>query len=204
MVGIPYTVDGLMRELDKDQIFYDESGGGVTFSGGEPVMPPKNSEFLRSCLESCRDRGYHRSVDTSGYVHGETLLEIATLTDLFLYDIKHMDDALHRRYVGVPNGLILENLRSLSRAGANVWVRVPLIPGINDDEKNIDETAKFVASLDSPYPVHLLPYHKVAGDKYRRLGQPYTLEDIDPPETEHTEEIAQRLRSFGLEVKIGG
>jgi pyruvate formate lyase activating enzyme len=204
MVGLPYTVDDLMHELDKDRIFYDESGGGITFSGGEPIMPPKNSEFLRACLESCRNRGYHCSVDTSGYVHGDTLLEIAKLTDLFLYDIKHMDDALHRRYMGVPNGRILENLRSLSRVGAQVWVRVPLIPGINDDRGNMDETAQFVASLDSAYPVYILPYHKVGADKYRRLGQSYTLEDIEPPDVERTEEIAERMRSFGLEVKIGG
>jgi pyruvate formate lyase activating enzyme len=204
MIGNPYTVASLMIELDKDQIFYDESGGGVTFSGGEPAMPPENSQFLMACLESCRDRGYHRAVDTSGYVPRDTLLAIAEMTDLILYDIKHMDDALHHRYVGVPNAPILENLKSLSRAGANVCVRIPLIPGINDDEENIDETARFVASLERTYPVHILPYHKVGGDKYRRLGQPYSLDDIDPPETEHTETLADRMRAFGLEVIIGG
>jgi pyruvate formate lyase activating enzyme len=204
MVGLPYTVDDLIHELGKDRIFYEESGGGVTFSGGEPIMPPKNSEFLRACLASCGDSGFHRSVDTSGYVHGETLLEIAELTDLFLYDLKHMDDALHRRFMGVPNNLIIENLRSLSRVGARVWVRVPLIPGINDDERNIDETARFVSSLDTDYPVYLLPYHTVGADKYRRLGQAYTLEDIEPPGEDHTENIAERMRSFGLEVNIGG
>ena len=204
MIGNPYTVENLMLELDKDQIFYDESGGGITFSGGEPVMPPTNSTFLMACLKSCRDRGYHRAVDTSGYVPRDTLLEIAEMTDLFLYDIKHMDGRLHRRYTGVPNVSILENLKSLSRAGAHVLVRIPLIPGINDDENNLDETARFVASLERPYPVQLLPYHKVGGDKYRRLGQPYSLDDIEPPEPEHTEKLADRMRAFGLEVKTGG
>jgi pyruvate formate lyase activating enzyme len=203
MIGKPYTVESLMTELHKDRIFYDESDGGVTFSGGEPVML-NNSRFLVACLESCRDGGYHRAVDTSGYVPRDTLLEIAELTDLFLYDIKHMDDTLHRRYVGVPNAPILENLKSLSQGEADVCVRVPLIPGINDDEENIDETARFVASLERDYPVHILPYHKVGGDKYRRLRQPYSLDDINPPETEHTEKIADRIRAFGLEVKIGG
>lgn len=204
MIGSLYSVESLMRELDKDQIFYDESGGGITFSGGEPAMPPDNSKFLMACLESCRDRGYHRAVDTSGYVPRQTLLEIAALTDLFLYDIKHMDDTLHRRYVGVPNAPILENLVSLSQAGANVCIRIPLIPGINDGDKNIVDTARFVASLEAPYPVHLLPYHKVGGDKYRRLGKPYPLDGIEPPQAEHIEKVADRMRAFGLEVRIGG
>jgi pyruvate formate lyase activating enzyme len=201
MIGATYNVDGILHELDKDRIFYEESGGGVTFSGGEPIL---SAEFLRACLEACQMRGYHRAVDTSGFVQEKLLLEIAELTDLFLFDIKHMDDEFHRRHVGVSNGLILENLRSLSHTGTEVWIRLPLIPGINDDEKNIDATIEFITSLDVPYPVHLLPYHHVGAEKYRRLGQTYALEAIDPPEPKHVERIATRMRSHRLDVKIGG
>jgi pyruvate formate lyase activating enzyme len=204
LIGSSYTVDSLLRELDKDELFYDESGGGVTFSGGEPIMPSRNSEFLLACLAACRERGFHRAVDTAGYVARDKLLEVAELTDLFLYDLKHMDDALHQHYVGVSNTIILENLKALAEAGCDVWIRVPLIPGINDDEANVEATATFVASLGRPYPIHLLPYHKVGGDKYRRIGMEYLLKNVEPPKEEHTAAIADRMRSFGPEVKIGG
>lgn len=204
IVGRSYTVADIMKEIDKDRIFYDESAGGVTFSGGEPLSPKPNADFLLACLEACRDRGYHRVVDTSGFAPRETILAVARLTDLFLYDLKLLDERRHRQYVGVSSHPILENLKALSRMGSNVWIRIPLIPGINDDEENLDQTGFFIASLDRPYPVHVLPYHKVGGDKYRRLGEDYALSHLEPPEREHTEAAAERLRSFGLKVKIGG
>jgi pyruvate formate lyase activating enzyme len=115
-----------------------------------------------------------------------------------------MDDDRHREYVGVSNRPILENLEALNKLGSNVWIRVPLIPGVNDDQKNIDATAAFVASLDKPYPVHLLPYHKVGGDKYRRLGTDYPMQELEPPSKGETRDAAERFLSFGLKVKIGG
>lgn len=204
MVGQTYSVYDLMTELDKDRVFYDESGGGVTFSGGEPLAPKRNADFLVSCLEACRDKGYHLTVDTSGFAPRDTILSVALLTDLFLFDLKHMDDERHREYVGVSNGPILENLEALNKLGSNVWIRVPLIPGVNDDQKNLDATAAFVASLDNPYPVHLLPYHKVGGDKYRRLGTDYPMQELEPPTKGETRDAAERFLSFGLKVKIGG
>lgn len=203
-VGDSYGVRDLVKELDKDRIFYDQSGGGVTFSGGEPLAPKRNAEFLLSCLEACRDRGYHRTVDTSGFAPRETLLSVATLTDLFLFDLKHMDDERHRQCVGVSNRPILENLQALSRHGSNVWIRMPLIPGVNDDRDNIDATASFVASLDQPCPVHLLPYHRVGGDKHRRIGMDYPLQELEPSPQEQIQDAADRFRSFGLKVTIGG
>jgi pyruvate formate lyase activating enzyme len=204
LIGKPYPVDELMRELDKDQVFYDESGGGITFSGGEPLAPKRNAEFLLACLEACRDRGHHTAVDTCGYVPRDTLLRAASLADLFLYDLKLMDDELHQRYTGVSNRLILENLMALSNAGGTVWIRVPLIPGINDDKKNLEATADFVSSLPRSHPMHLLPYHKVGGDKYRRLGETYSLNHIEPPEKQYSSTIAELLRAKGLEVRLGG
>ncbi len=203
-IGTAYTVDELMKELDKDQIFYDESEGGVTFSGGEPLGPKSKTSFLLACLAACRERGYHTAVDTCGHVPRENLLAAASLVDLFLYDLKLMDNELHRRYTGVGNRLILENLKALSTTGAKVWIRVPLIPGINDDTENIEATAAFLSSFQVPYPVCLLPYHKVGGDKYRRLGKTYPLSEIDPPAVDHTSGIADCFRAKGLEVKIGG
>jgi pyruvate formate lyase activating enzyme len=177
LVGRPYTVDSLMLNLDKDRIFYDESGGGVTFSGGEPVTPGRNAEFLLAALEACRAQGYHRAVDTAGYAPS---------------------------WVGVGNRLILENLTALAETDSEIWIRVPLIPGVNDDMRNLEATADFVASLAKPCPIHLLPYHRIGGDKYRRLGEDYPMGEALPPTREHTGEIAAELRSFGLEVKIGG
>jgi pyruvate formate lyase activating enzyme len=204
LVGRASTVDSLMFDLDKDRIFYDESGGGVTFSGGEPVTPGRNVEFLLAALAACRVRDYHTAVDTSGHAPRETLLAVAEVTDLFLYDLKLMDDELHRSWVGVGNRLILENLEALAATDTEIWVRVPLIPGVNDDERNLEATAAFVASLPKPCPIHLLPYHRIGGDKYRRLGESYPMDQVLPPSREHTGAIAAGFRSYGLEVKIGG
>jgi pyruvate formate lyase activating enzyme len=204
MVGRPFTVDSLMSDLDKDRIFYDESGGGVTFSGGEPVTPGRNVDFLLAALAACKSEGYHRAVDTSGHAPRETMLAVAGLTNLFLYDLKLMDDDSHRSWVGVGNRLILKNLEALAETDSEIWVRVPLIPGVNDDEKNLEATAAFVASLAKPCPIHLLPYHRIGGDKYRRLGESYPMDQVLPPTREHAGEFAAGLRSYGLEVKIGG
>ncbi len=204
MVGQTYTVDALMNEIDKDRVFFEESGGGVTFSGGEPLAPKRNADFVLACLEACKNRQYHRTVDTCGFAARDTVVAAALLTDLFLYDLKLMDDELHRKYVGVSNRPILDNLETLSQMGANVWIRIPLIPGVNDDERNLEATAAFVASLDQPYPIHVLPYHKVGSDKYRRLGTTYPMGDLEPPPKEHTSSAAELLRSFGLSVQIGG
>jgi pyruvate formate lyase activating enzyme len=204
LIGKTYTVDTLIEDLDRDRVFYDESGGGVTFSGGEPVTPGRNVEFLLASLEACRAKGLHRAVDTSGFAPRDSLLAVAELTDLFLYDLKLMDTDLHRRWVGVGNRLILENLEALAKTDSEIWIRVPLIPGVNDDLENLEATARFVASLAKPCPIHLLPYHRIGGDKYRRLAESYPMNDVLPPTREHTGEVAAGLRSFGLEVKIGG
>lgn len=200
-VGREVDVDALLLDLDKDRIFYDESGGGITFSGGEPLM---QLDFLLACLAACRERRYHTAVDTSGSAKPGTLERVAQGADLLLFDLKHMDDTLHKRYVGVSNGPILENLRRLSESGHELWIRLPLIPGVNDDEGNIEATAAFVASLSRPHPLQILPYHRVGSDKYRRLGRPYPMSGLQAPSKEQTSLIAEHMRSFGLEVRVGG
>jgi pyruvate formate lyase activating enzyme len=201
MLGDRLSVPQLMAKIDRDELFYDESGGGVTFSGGEPLM---QAEFLSSCLQSCKDRGYHTAVDTCGYAPTETLLAVAAHIDLFLYDLKVMDDVRHQQLLGVSNVLILANLRHLDERGCQIWIRVPLIPGFNDDDENLTRTADFVNSLTNPPPLHLLPYHRIGSGKYDRLGIPYSLRKIEPLSSQRVAQVAERLSALGLNVKVGG
>lgn len=200
-LGQPMSVAEVIKQLERDRLFFDESEGGVTFSGGEPLM---QHAFLLACLQACHKRDIHTAVDTSGAAATEAILAIAEYADLFLYDLKLMDDERHRALVGVSNQLIHENLRQLVVGGKRVWVRVPLIPGINDDDENLDRLADFVLSLSPHPPVFLLPYHRIGSDKYDRLGRTYTLPNIEPPSKAHVETIAKRLSDQQLDVKIGG
>jgi len=200
LTSVRLTPEAVAAEVGRDEIFYRHAGGGVTFSGGEPLAQP---EFLIACLERVGALGLHRVVDTSGAASEATLLQVAEQTELFLYDLKLMDEVRHRRYVGISNGPVLDNLRSLARTDAEVWVRVPIIPGINDDSANLDALAEFVGALDRKYPIYLLPYHRIGADKYRRLGERYRLEGLEPPRADRLQEIADRLRGEQLEVRVG-
>ena len=205
LMGQPWTVDALLEEVERDRVFYEESGGGVTFSGGEPLMPPRNAAFLLACLRAAGERGLHRAVDTSGHVPADTLAQAAPLIDLFLYDLKHMDDGIHRRLTGVGNERVLENLKRLDATGSEIWIRVPLIPGVNDDAANLEAMTAFVASLSRPHPIHLLPYHRVGGDKYGRLGVEYALGHLTPPAEARVAALAEHLRAGSrLEIRVGG
>jgi pyruvate formate lyase activating enzyme len=201
VVGRTATVDEVMAEIIKDTPFYDESGGGVTFSGGEPLMQPS---FLLGLLDACGRLDIHRAVDTSGYAHPELLHRVAEKTDLFLYDLKHMDSEIHQKYTGVGNELILANLKSLSAKHAAIYVRFPLIPGVNDDRMNVEKTGNFLQQLDHLNRVDILPYHDVMNSKYRRFGRLYRLGQLSPPGTAQLQEVAGMLSSFGLRVTIGG
>ncbi len=201
IVGRSVTVDEVMAEIKKDIVFYDESGGGVTFSGGEPLMQPA---FLLGLLEACGQLGIHRAVDTSGYAGREILLKVAEKTDLFLYDLKHMDPEIHKTYTGVGNEVILENLRRLAASGATICVRLPLIPGVNDDRSNVENTGAFLARLNHVDRVDILPYHEAMRGKYQRFGWVYRLGELPPPAPLHLQGIAALLASFGLRVIIGG
>ena len=167
--GHRMSVGEIMTEIGKERIFFDQSGGGVTFSGGEPLM---HADFLIQLLKSCGKQGIHRAVDTAGLSKTDVLLEVAKHTDLFLYDLKMFDLERHRKWTGVSNQTILENLEILAKTGAHIILRIPLIGGINDDQQNMEDTAAFVASLSGEKKeVNLLVYHKSALNKYGKLGR---------------------------------
>lgn len=200
-IGQTVTVEAVVEQIIKDMVFYDQSKGGVTFSGGEPLMQP---DFLLALLDACGQLDLHRTVDTTGHTDAETLLKVAERTELFLYDLKHMDPEKHRNHTGVSNERILGNLGLLARIGARICVRIPLIAGMNDDDKNIRQTADFVCALPGVKQVSLLPFHGSAKGKYARLGTACFWSEMAVPSARDVAAIAERLESFGLQVKIGG
>ena len=200
-IGQTMTVDEVVAEIAKDTLFYDQSGGGVTISGGEPLMQPS---FLIQLLDACGEQGLHRTVDTSGQADTQTLLETALRTDLFLYDLKHMDPEKHYHYTGVSNDMILPNLKQLSRQGARIIIRLPVIPGINADEENIARTGALAAALPGVIGISILPYHCAAEAKYRNLDLKNKAADVQRPSEDVIASVARQLASYNLEVKIGG
>jgi pyruvate formate lyase activating enzyme len=199
-VGRQVTVAEVIGQIEKDVAFYDASKGGVTFSGGEPLMQP---EFLLELLGACGDLDLHRTVDTTGYADETLLLKVARKTDLFLYDLKLMDAEEHLKYTGVSNERILANLARLVQNDARIQVRVPVIPGINSDAENIDKTAEFLNSIRGIEQVSLLPFHNSARAKYGRLGMQWTSSHIQPPAAELLQSIAARLKKCGLKITVG-
>jgi pyruvate formate lyase activating enzyme len=197
MVGHIISVDQLMVEIMRDLPFYDQSQGGVTFTGGEPMF---QREFLYEALCACKNQEIHTSVDTSGHTPWEGFETINPLVDLYLYDLKLMDDARHRQYTSVSNQLILENLQRLSRLKAHICVRIPLIPGINDDRENIEASAAFLANLPSLDAVELMPYHDIGLAKFEALGMRYKLKSTYPASKDHIEEVENILISHKLPV----
>ncbi len=200
-IGKTMTVDEVLAEISKDTVFYDESFGGITISGGEPLMQPS---FLIELLDACKKMEFHRTVDTSGYAETRVLLEVATRTDLFLYDLKHMDSEEHARFTGVHNEIILSNLKMLSEQDAEVVVRFPVVPGFNSDPENIEKTGDFISSLPGISRVDILPYHCTAAAKYKKLGLKFNTSEVSNPTREILVSIAEKLEEFGLEIKIGG
>jgi pyruvate formate lyase activating enzyme len=199
LLGREMTVAQVMKEIERDVPFFDQSRGGVTFSGGEPLMQRK---FLAEVLKACRAHDIHTVVDTSGYATWEVLDGIRSDVNLFLYDLKSMDDERHKQYTGVSNKLILENLERLSAVGAKCIVRIPLIPGVNDDEENLVESGKFLASLPNIESVDLMGYHEIARGKYEALGMAYRLPETKAPTAEKIQSAAKILEGFGLTVKV--
>lgn len=198
--GKEMTVEEVLKEIEKDVLFYDESEGGVTFSGGEPFFQP---DFLGALLEECKKKSIHTVVDTCGYAPYETIDKISDKVDLFLYDIKMMDDKKHRKYTGVSNKLILENFEKLAENGSNLLVRFAIIPGLNDDEDNITKTAEFILSCGIKQ-IDLLPYHRAGIEKYKSLDKAYKIEKTQPPSDQDLRTIRERLLALRLRVRIGG
>ena len=201
MVGKTVTVEDVFKEIQKDTIFYDESGGGVTFSGGEPLM---QTAFLKNMLMACQNRGIHTAVDTAGYTSWKTLEDVSHYTNLFLYDLKLMDDNKHKTYIGVSNKIILDNLNKLNLCHNNIHLRIPLIPGVNDDDENIEKTIDFIARLENIKKINILPYHETGKHKYMSLGLKWKMKDIQPPSQDYMIEISKKFNRSGLNAKIGG
>jgi len=200
-VGRKLTAIELFREIQKDTPFYDTSGGGVTFSGGEPLM---QVEFLIELLKLCGNAHIHRAVDTTGYASFETLISVAKQTDLFLFDLKMMDSDKHEKYTGVSNHLILDNLKHLAQKEIDLIIRIPLIPGVNDDVENLDRTGSFLNRLPGIKKVHILPYHNFQKSKFARFEMKDSTGDITRPTQDMILNAKKHLENFGLEVAIGG
>jgi pyruvate formate lyase activating enzyme len=201
LAGRQMTVEQLMAEIGQDGAFFDESGGGVTFSGGEPLAQP---DLLLALLHACAEQEIHTALDTCGFASWATLDRVRPLVGLFLYDLKLMDDARHREFTGMSNKPILRNLRALSDLGHDIVLRLPVIPGINDDEENLRQIGTFVTGLPRRHSLSLLPYHRTATDKYERLNRAYLLSGIQPPSAEQMMAIADILVRYGLNIEIGG
>ena len=193
--GRSISVDEAVTELSRDRPFYETSGGGVTLSGGEPLAQP---DFTTAVLERCRAEGLHTCLDTSGQAPWEHLERALAWTDLVLYDFKIADPELHRKYTGVANDLIRQNLLRVNERGTPIEIRMPVIPGVNDGGENLDAAAAFLAPLRSIRRVTLLGYHRFGESKYRRMDRTYRLEGTQPPSREHMEQVAARLAAAGL------
>ena len=199
-IGRLCTAEEVLAEVLKDRVFYEVSGGGVTFSGGEPLLQP---EFLHEALSLCKAQGLHTAVDTSGLAPQAVLERISLATDLFLFDVKHTDSDEHRRLTGVPNDLILSNLRWLARAHKDIILRWPVVTGYNDRATNVARVRDLALELNIK-EIHLLPYHEYARGKYERLKISTQMPSIRPPTPTHLEEVAKFLSHAGLQVTIGG
>ena len=201
LVGQRMTVAEVVADVLKDRIFYEDSGGGVTISGGEPLL---QLEFLRELLPALRAQGIHVALDTSGFGRAEHLLAVAGLVDLVLYDLKAFDDQRHHDLTGVSNRDILENLKALDAVHPNIWIRVPIVPGFTDDPEELRQVAEFVAALRHVTRVNLLPFHRAAERKYERLGRMSTANAVEVPSAEQMEHAANIFRGAALPVHVGG
>lgn len=201
LVGKSVTVDEVMKEMIKDIVFFDQSGGGVTFCGGEPLAQP---DFLYELLSRCRAMDIHTTVDTSCYAPRGVLERIIDKTNLFLCDIKHPDSAKHYEWTGVENAIILDNIRFLAQKKKPVIIRIPVIPGFNDQPETIKTIGTLVADMKNIHQIDLLPYNTGGHSKSQRLGKPYKMSGIQEPSGLNIKELAAVLRTMGYKVHTGG
>ncbi len=200
MCGTDKTVDEVLHRLVRDKPFFDESGGGATISGGECLCQP---EFTRELLRRCKENGIHTAVDTTGFVQWETIESVLPYTDLFLYDLKCMDSALHKQVIGVPNELILENCKKIAAAGGRLQIRIPTIPMFNESKEHFDQYAAFLTEIrDAIDLVQLLPYHTLGVSKHDRLLRNEQVFVATPPTNELMQARKAQLEACGLPVMI--
>jgi pyruvate formate lyase activating enzyme len=201
--GQYYSVGQIISILERDRVFMDKSTGGVTFSGGEPML---QFEFLYEAVKACKKSGYHTTIDTSGYSPRENFEKIMPFTDLFLFDIKHLDDDKHIGATGVSNTGILENYRFLIENGCHVALRIPVIPGFNDDPDHIERLKQFVilTGTGSLQQINLLPFHKTGSSKYVKFNLPYMMDGVEPPSKQAMHDLKNQFLGIGVKVKTGG
>ncbi|HWR28727.1 MAG TPA: glycyl-radical enzyme activating protein [Negativicutes bacterium] len=200
IAGYTASVAELVAEIEKDRVFYEQSGGGVTLSGGEVLCQSQAAEALAI---ACKTRGIHVAIDTCGHVPYENLARLLDCTDLFLYDLKHLDPSLHKEYTGQDNRLILDNLCRLSAIGAAIFLRIPLIEGFNAGDEHINALAEFCRNL-TVRQIDLLPYHNTGSSKYQRVGRPYNPGQFAAPSPERLDQIKTILQQSHPNVTIGG
>jgi len=201
IVGRKATVKQIVEEAERDRLFFEQSGGGVTLSGGEPLA---QSAFAIALLEELGARGIQTALDTSGLVKWDILSRAAAVSDLILYDLKMMDDTAHRKYTGASNALILENLRRLDSTGKPVHIRIPLVSGVNDDAGNVTASIAFLKTLSAVRRVDLLNYHKGGQEKYKNLDKTSCFQLFEPPSEQRVEKIRRAFTEAGFSVTLGG
>ena len=201
LCGRAMTVSEVMEQVMKERIFFDQSGGGVTFTGGEPLAQP---DFLMAALEECKRNEIHTAIDTCGFASSKTIIDTIPYTDLYLYDMKHMNPDKHKEYTGVDNEIILSNMIKLGENGANIFARMPFIPGLNSDDANMREMGEFLTKVKGLHHLNLLPYHSVAEDKHRRWGMEYQVKGVYAPTENALRKAAAIVESYGIKVLIGG
>lgn len=199
--GKKMTIEEIIKEIEKDRPFYEKSGGGITVSGGEPLMQPK---FLKELLKICKERNINTAIETCGYVKWPIFKEVLEFVDLVLMDLKHMDSRSHEKLTGKKNEIILENIKNIAKLKKPMIIRFPLIPTYNDSIENIRKIGEFVKNLGGVDEINIIPFHRFGESKYEKLDREWTISDIKPPTQEYLEEIKKLLENYGLKVKIGG
>ena len=202
VAGEHKSVDEVIEEVEKDSSYYRRTGGGMTISGGDPLVQWR---FTLALLQKARKKGIHTALDTTGYARWEVLDDILNYTNLVLYDVKHMDSAKHREATGVPNEPILENLlKTVKKPGVKVWIRCPIIPGFNDQEEELEKLCEFVVTLGPAVEkISLLPFHKFGELKYTATGKVYAYRNCTLLSDERVEELKGLISSHGLHTEIG-
>ena len=199
-LGWQTTAKALLFEVEKDRLFYDESGGGITFTGGEPLM---QADLLRETAILFKENDLHLTLDTTAFSSRKIFEESIDLMDLLLIDIKQMNDEKHREYTGVSNKPIFKNLELAVEMGKEIHIRFPMIPGFNDDEENIENMIDYLLSLIKMKRIHILPYHRIAEEKYKNLGIENKMIGVKEPREDMVAQIKEKFENHGFDVVIG-
>jgi pyruvate formate lyase activating enzyme len=200
LYGKPMNAEEIFDVVSRDKMFYDTSGGGVTVSGGECLLQP---QLVSDLFEKCRQAKIHTCIETSGFAAEAALIQVLPFTDYILYDLKHMNPEKHLRYTGKPNSLILNNVKIAAASGVEMLFRMPLVPGVNDDEQNIKETADFLHGLGGKaQQIELMPYHRLGKGKYESMDKPYLVPDIKSPDSGHVESVKKAFEDNGIVCSV--